>query len=352
MNERASVDVSATYKERVRIKHLSMEPSLQGATACFQFEDRKVEIKLPTLPLEEKRYSEYAEAEADVWNSSSKEVINVHIYAVLISVLELEFQLPPAAAEHRSINASLYDEKEARELDQQSDQLYFLARRALDYWLRVVRWKTGLGLIDLDPRADGATLYGGRLFNNAHGGAFYSPLVGRTVVAPERHRLNPLVWNEIATVVAAGLNPPLWNEYLMSAHRRIEHGDLTAAIIDLAIVVESVIRRTLDAQLPADTPKWTRSMAGRTTMTDLFNRWLEFNLPTISDLPWFKVIMTLVEVRNAIMHRGNDQRLRLSFCRAAASAAEKLIVVLDASATEAASTAQPSPAPQLTLQNP
>jgi len=235
-----------------------MEPSLQGADVQLPFEAHVIEIRLPTLPPEEKRYSEFAEAEADVW-TSSKEVINVHIYTVLVSILGLEFELPAAAAEHLSINASLYDEKERQELDQQSDQLYFLARRALDYWLRVVRWKTGLGLIDLDFRPDRATLYGGRLFSNAHGGAFYSPLVGRTAAMPKVHRIKPLTWQEIGTAVSAGMTPPIWNEYLMSAHRRIEHGDLTAATIDLAIAAESVIRRSVDEKLPPSTSERERS---------------------------------------------------------------------------------------------
>jgi hypothetical protein len=64
-----SVRVNARYEERVRIKHLAMEPSLQGAMAAFLFEGHSVEIRLRTLPPEDQRYSELAEAEADIWNS-------------------------------------------------------------------------------------------------------------------------------------------------------------------------------------------------------------------------------------------------------------------------------------------
>jgi hypothetical protein len=265
---------------------------------------------------------------SDVWDSSSKEVINVHIYAALVSILELEFQLPSAAAEHRSINDSFYDEGEKRELDQQSDQLYLLARRALNYWLRVVRWKTGLGLIDLDPRAESATLYGGRLVNSAHGGAFYSPLVGRTMVAPKRHRLTLLAWNEVVVAVAAGLTPPIWNEYLMSAHRRIEHGDLTAAVIDLAIAAESAIRRSVDERLVPATPEKERIKVGRIPMGALLDRWDKLGLPANSNLPWFRDIRALADVRNGIMHRGDDQRVQPDLCRQVSAAVEQLIVAL------------------------
>ena len=46
--------VNAKYEERVRIKHLSMEPSLQGAQAEFEFEKHRIEITLPKLPAEQK----------------------------------------------------------------------------------------------------------------------------------------------------------------------------------------------------------------------------------------------------------------------------------------------------------
>ncbi len=47
--------IDAKYEERVRIKHLSMDPSLQGAKAQFEFEKHQIEIALPTLPSEDKR---------------------------------------------------------------------------------------------------------------------------------------------------------------------------------------------------------------------------------------------------------------------------------------------------------
>ena len=107
----------------------------------------------------------------------------------------------------------------------------------------MVRWKTGLGLIDLDRAADRSSPSGGRLFNNAHGGAFYSPLVGRIATMPKVHRMKTLTWNEIVTVVSAGIAPPIWNEYLLSAQRRIEMGDVSTATIDLAIAAESVVKQ-------------------------------------------------------------------------------------------------------------
>ena len=316
-DERVLID--AKYEERVRIKHLSMEPSLQGAKAQFEFEKHRIEIVLPTLPSKSngKLADLHAEAEADVWNVNG-DLINVSIYFVSVAILGLQFALPALAARQRRINASLYTTDQTRDLDEKTAQLYFIGRRAVDYFLRVARWKTGFGLIALDTRPDRATLFGGRLFNLSHGGAFYSSPIDRTSVLPKHHRLKVPEWKDIEVALAAGTLPPMWNEFLMSAQRRIDMHDLMAGTIDLAIAAESVIR-----QFPSISMR-----ARRSTMSNLFANWIKLGFPAASHLAWFIKVKTLFDVRNKIMHRGNDQRVDISFCRDTASAVEDLITAL------------------------
>lgn len=316
-DERILID--AKYEERVRIKHLSMEPSLQGAKAEFVFEKHHIEIVLPKLPPTSngKVAVPHVEAEADVWNAAG-ELINVSIYFVSVVIVGLQFELPAAAARHPRINASLYTTNETRDLDAKTAQLYFIGRRAVDYFLRVARWKSGFGLIALDTRSDRATRYGGRLFNLAHGGAFYSAPIGRIAILPKHHRLKAPEWKEIEAALSAGTQPPIWNDFFMSAQQRIDMNDFTAGTIDLAIAAESVIRQF---------PKL--SMHARTkTMSYLFTNWTKLGFPKSAHLPWFTKVRTLFDVRNKILHRGNDGRVDLSFCHDARSAVEQLFATL------------------------
>lgn len=310
--------IDAKYEERIRVKHLSMEPALQGAKTPFSFENNLVEITLPTAPPGKQNIGDpNIEAEADVWNKHG-EIINVHIYFVLVTIMNLKFELPLAAAKHPNINAALYTEDETRDLDKKSDQLFVLGRRAVDYFLRVVQWKTGLGLVALDTRPDRATLFGGRLLNVSYGGTFYSPLVGRTLIAPKRHRLKPTEWNDIQVALAAAAQPPVWNEFVMSAQRRIEMGDLMAGTIDLAIAAESAIRQYPHVSMRTRKRK----------MSSLLTDWSKLGFPAITHLPWFLSVATLFLVRNQIMHRGGDARVQPSFCRNALSAVGNLIAAL------------------------
>jgi hypothetical protein len=61
----------------------------------------------------------------------------------------LQFSIPSTAGTHPHIDPSLFTEEQRRDLDHQSDQLYFLAGRAMSYWLRVIWWKTGFHMIGL-----------------------------------------------------------------------------------------------------------------------------------------------------------------------------------------------------------
>jgi hypothetical protein len=311
--------VRAVYREKVRVKHLAMEPSLQGGSVSFRFEKHFVRVALPKITEQIKAARlEFAEAEADVWDRDGN-IINVHVYAVAITVGRLTFMLPTAAADHKSIDARQFDAPQTKRLDKRSDGLYLLTRRAVDYWLRVVRWKTGLGLIDVDARPENPSLFGGRLYNLAHGGAFYSPRIGRSVAVPRRHRLSPDAWREISKSLVQGERPPIWNEYAMSAQQRIEVGDLKASIVDLAIAAESVVRQF---------PKVPSKMRKKKRISELFRDWTQLGFPPVQHLSWFSDVKALVLVRNRIMHQGHDSRLTLQFCKSSASAVQQLIGLL------------------------
>jgi hypothetical protein len=195
----------------------------------------------------------------------------------------------------------------------------------LDYWLRVVRWRTGYALIDFATSLHDATLLGGRLINCATGAAFYSPSIGRTVIVPPTRRLTSDEWAAIGSDLTKNAFPPVWHEYLMSGRQRIEAGDLAAAVIDLAVAIEMAVRLQVDSKLPPATPQGVCEAVARMNMTEVFRRWDDLDMPAKNSIPLFADIISLVEVRNAIMHRGGDPRITRDFCLRASAAVEMVI---------------------------
>ena len=66
-------------------------------------------------------------------------------------------------------------------------------------------------------------------------------------------------------------------------------------------------------------------------MSEVFRRWDDLDLPAKSSIPSFADITNLVEVRNAIMHRGSDPRITRDFCVRASAAVETVIQTVNGS---------------------
>lgn len=307
--------VKAEYREKLRVKHLAMEPSLQGKVMSFCLDDHAVKIRLPVLPEAEPKCFEDTEAEADTWDKHGN-IHAVYIYALLVVIAELSFTIPMVAAKHKHVNTGLFSSAEAKELDHRSDALYFMARRAVDVWIRIARWKTGMGLLDVDYRPDGSSYNGGRLYNLQHGGAFYSPRIGRTAVVPPRTVLTPETWQAISDALIFGDTPPVWNEYFASAQRRLEVADFRECIIDLAITAEAVVRRFPLLQNKKRQPRFSK----------ILENWDRSGFPTAGQC--LKDIKQLVAIRNDIMHRGDDAQVDRHLCDRSMGAVKCFISLL------------------------
>jgi hypothetical protein len=310
-----TISVNAEYREKFEVKHLAMVPSLQGNAVSFHLDGHSIKIELPTFSPEAKT-SPGTEAEADTWDSRNGNVLSVYIYVVRVLIEDLTFMIPATAAQHTSVNTTLFSSAEREALDQASDELYLLARQALDLFLRTARWKTGMALLDIDNRPGSPSLNGGRLINLAHGGGFYVPRIPRIAVVPPRINLTSQIWQSITDALTNGETPPVWSEYAASAARRIEVADFKAGVIDLAIGAEAAIR-----QFPRV------SMTKRKNrLSMILDNWDHFGFPPAGQS--FSDLRTLIDVRNQIMHSGADNRLNLSFCKKSLSAVKGLIGLL------------------------
>jgi hypothetical protein len=256
------------------------------------------------------------EAEADTWETKTKNVLSVYIYVVHIIIEGLTFTVPTTAAQHKFVNTTLFSPGETKILDKRSDELYLLARRAFILWIRVVRWKTGMALVDVDSRPNSPSSDGGRLFNLEHGGSFYVPRIPRVVKARRRTTLTPQTWQAISDALVSGEIPPIWNEYFASSQRRIEAADLRAGVIDLAIAAEAAI---------AQYPHVSKTKRDK-TISKILDNWDQFGFPPAS--PWLSDLRNLNPVRNDIMHRGDDTQVDLELCKKSLAAIKNLINLL------------------------
>ena len=320
--------VATRYQQTFQMDGLAIEPGLAGAQHAFQFEDQRIVITLPPLPADDappifaQQNPFLLTAQIYEWDSS-KRPLAVEVGSIRLTIENLRFTIPSAAAAHPVINDTLFDEEQRRDLEERSDALHFLAGRAIAYWLRVIWWKTGSHMIKRLPSvARGGSFDAGALINTRSNTRFYAPRIGDVVVFPSLRILRTAQWSEIDEALSAGREPPVWHDYIASAHQRMEAGDRLGAMLDLAVAVEARIRTALDAKLPSSTAKGIRRAINRQNMSDLFRHWQDYELPNFPNLACLK---TLVEIRNEIMHNGTAKRGDAAFFKTTAKAVVQLI---------------------------
>jgi hypothetical protein len=317
--------VDARYEQIFEMAYLAVEPQLADARHAFEFEGHRILIKLPSLPAKSPSTQSVLlspPARVSSWRSDTLEPLRVEIYRIILCIEELRFSIPLAAEVHPHINMALFNTKQRLALDDQSDQLHFLAGRALGYWLRVMWWRTGFHMIDRLPGIVQGSFDGGALVNATTGTKFYVPGVARTAMIFSPPVVRSAHWAAIDLVLRAGEVPPVWHDYIASAHRRMASGDSLAAILDLAVAAEARIRTFLDDDLPSEITKGIRRMIRLQNLNNILTNWRSFGLPDFAELP---NIRALIEVRNGIMHSGKEARTNADFFKIAAEAVARLL---------------------------
>jgi len=319
--------VPAVYRERFRVCHLGIDPGIQGAVHQFTFEGRAVALRLPAFDPMPTEFAETAEIEADSFWLETNQPERFIVKMVTVELSAGDVPIPTTAAAYPAINMSLYEDADRKRLDTLSDSHYFAARRAIDYWLRVVRWKTLSSDIDL-LAAETAHVSDGILVNLETGRPFWTPRITRSVEVEPVHVVDRLQWDAIQAELAAGRTPPVWYDFLFSAEGRLTSGDLNAAILDAAIACEAVIRALVSRHLSDTAPEWMRVMLTKINMSELLNEWphLGFWDATRQAELDLAAIQNLTRIRNVLMHRGADDRIRPGLCRDLCAATRRLIL--------------------------
>src|SRR5579862_259130 len=133
------INIEARYEEKIRIGGLGMIPEIAGAMHKFKFENQTVTVRLPPMPTATgPQFDRDLDAEVYSWNSGSGKPTRVAINLITVIVSEIDCVIPEEAANYPAENAALYDDEQRDRLDFQSDKFCLLARRAIDYWLRIV----------------------------------------------------------------------------------------------------------------------------------------------------------------------------------------------------------------------
>jgi hypothetical protein len=241
---RQLISIEACSHQGFPITNLTIHSELVGATHSFEHQGKRVHVSVPSpfsriQTRRENREQIYA---GSYWVGEEHNPLEYLVGLVHVRVEAGEpLNIPGAALEHPPIRLELFKESEQQRLTKLLRRLSGIGNGAFAYWLRIMRWKTGVVSIgaaqpvdhSFDGSPDMECLATHRRFWLAGGGG----------IVPATEMVSCEQWAETQEALNKQEMPPLWLEFWFDGEHRIRKGDLTGAILSLAIALETAVRR-------------------------------------------------------------------------------------------------------------
>jgi hypothetical protein len=305
------VDVPVNVFLRFSLERFCITPDLISAKHEFVFEGRPVTLSLPgldkdTVPPEQRRI------ECHKWKSVGNIPLEYNVNS-----LDIEMELGdtirvPEPVRHLHPNQfELFKPHEQKNLDQTVAEAGTIVRRAFEYWLRMLRWKSGIGYIgEPSIRYAGAHEGGAVLRDRLSGHRMW--LQPHVIRAVGSRPVTTSQWDATQVALTACKLPPVWFEFLFDSEMRINNNDLVGAVLSLAIALEVNVRTIFSHDLrTADIEPVMLEIFDQTNLRALLNRIKKMRR---WDKEWEKAtdlseINSLMNYRDRVMHSAQTENL-------------------------------------------
>lgn len=222
--------------------NLSILPDLVGANHVFQFQGTEISVRIPSLHCsinnkEQNRREIYAGAH---WRDEQDDPHYYIVNRLFLFIKDTERNLPFQIFEDRSKRHELIRENQKRDLNEAVRILSLVGQGAYTYWIRIMRWKSGIPDLASPVLIDKWITYPPELIDGTTNRSFWTGISGVSI--PATHPISYAQWEEAQSALLSGENPPIWLEYWFDAEHKIKHKDFSGAIIGLAISFESAVR--------------------------------------------------------------------------------------------------------------
>jgi hypothetical protein len=286
-------------------------PELLGAVHKFALGGYQMTVSVPTLdkesvPLDQKRVECYKwQAAGNIPREYKVSSIDLEIEQnAALRVPEELLRLPP----------NQYDvltSEEQKQLDGMVNNAGQLARKGFEYWLSVIRWKSGIGHIG-EPQVRYASDQGGGavLRERTTGQRIWLQPRGFVVIGSKP--VSQTQWEATQAALAVGRIPPVWFGFLFDGEQRVNNNDLTGAILSLAIALEVNVRRLFSHGLEESEPV-VLEVLDQANLRSLLNRIKKLSYwdSAWADATNLSVFNQLMTHRDQIMHSAKTEDIDL-----------------------------------------
>lgn len=310
-------DVTLGVWKRYQTYDLEIAPSLAAAQHVFEHQGYRMEVRMPKKPREKDWRDEHAGLNCSGYKVRSGRKLPLS-YTVnhVDTFLGTDDTRKVRADAIGKGNVALFPARERHRLDALAHKYEQILDSAFEHWVDVLRWKSGISTLCHLTWNRQRSAWGTYLIDFNDRRRFYAP--PHVFVVEARNPVPRRAWTDAQSVLSMGAAVPLWHTYLADASHRLRLGDSRGFIIDLAIASETVVRRLTTKFLKAPVNPAFQAMANHVQISRLLDEWyrLGFDTPDWRRLNAERLLVKRVmELRNAVMHRGEQPKLTAESAR-------------------------------------
>lgn len=311
------------------LRNFSVEESLLGRCHKFEYDGKRITVKLPTKR-EIGRYgpeSEMCVGQLESHRPGPRGGIKNAKFKLFMAQLSIQmnevFNVPQKLSPEAVTPYQAMHEKEQERLHEALQNYGPIANNSFRYWLRVLRWKTGLGLLgreiseDYDRQHDANTTdpRTGKYFGYGYG---YLMIPARQLVTRDH-------WNECHKLLKNRAEPPVWIDWILDGELLEANGNIRGAAANYAIACESYLLSTFFAEFPDTLGDNVLSIVERQIHgRAVLEGFAKSKFTHMSSKDW-KRIHELFNIRNDVFHVGSSSGATASNCPKLRQAVHKLI---------------------------
>jgi len=312
------VELFVVSWNRFLTKNLVIKPELVGSSHNFTYQQHNIRIRLPstdhlpTKPLEGDLLS------FNVYRNVGDRIVPQEYW---VHAVDVEVVIPePVSVTQEVLNRSpnAYDvvpQARQNQLNRIAEKNTNIAEKALDRWMRTLRWKCNDSSI-------------GRPEVLGHGSGWGTYLISE----PTRHEIwiwrepfefkrgKPVtsqIWKDVDSALQTGANPPISIELMFDGIEHMKLENLERAVVDFAVACESCLRTILAYSLPtrlsSSVKKYIDDAKVRSVLTKFVPELLdEEERKRLKKME--STLHQLFDTRNDIVHTGRAADLNLRDC--------------------------------------
>lgn len=306
--------VSINIWKRFQTYHLEIAPSLASATHDFLYHNFPIQITLPSRPGQKNWRNEDSPITCHGYKQrSSKKIPIAYEVHQIDAKIETGKQRKIKTEALGVVNCSLFSPRETKSLDKFTYKYEALLDSAFEHWINVMRWCTGKQTLCQLSHIRQDTHWGTYLIDSQSSKRFYCP--PHSFVVQLTQPVKKTEWSMAQRMLTAGKDVPIWQIYHAEAYERLSIGDVRGYIISLAISLETIIRHITRNFLKEPINEKYRSLVNTIPISRIIHEWykLGFDSATWKNLKEErKEIIKIFELRNGIMHRGENPNISKS----------------------------------------